>query len=86
MGIEELDESGDEFDLFERFDDERSDEGMAGVSCTANAGIKVMKCGQIESGEDKVVFIKEVGVGDQGVKIVQEGGLFEIHFVSDLLF
>ena len=82
MSVEELDEPGDRFDLFEMFDDAGTEEGMSRIASASDARVEVGQAGQIEGGEEGVVFAVKVRGGEKGVIVVEQRALNISHDFS----
>jgi hypothetical protein len=82
MCVEELDKSGDGLDLFEVFDEEGPEDGVPGISGASDVGIEVVESGEIEGGEEGVVFSIEIGAGEEGLVVVEQGALKISHSIS----
>jgi len=75
VGIEELNEPGDGLDLFEVFDEEGSEGGMSGIPGASDVGIEVFEAGQVEGGEEGMVFPIEIRAGDERLIVVEQRAL-----------
>ena len=79
MGVEEFKQSQNGFDLFEMFDDQGAEHGMAGEAVASDAFIDVGQRRNIQGLKQGIVLPMEVGGLEEDLEVIKQGKLKSVH-------